>query len=227
MNPSKVIKFNNSEDFEQIDITEGYQNAYRKISQDNKVDISRKLREKLYPDGVEKITYSPQTESIYYYNTDQTESTHQLQWELFEDRGATVETKLISNLMEIDEIKQDFDTITKEEKQIDYMPLDSIIQKIAEFVKSYGEKAFRYRNNTNQNEKCKFYRFQRINHLEEVILFTSDGHLVLNRFDNDDNIIQKNIRNMNRTIICWYYEGLLRIRRLEEKQKTYLRRSKI
>ncbi len=213
-----------SESFEQIDITEGYQTAYRKISEENGVTISNKVKEKIYPDGVMKVTYSPQTESIYYYGDGQSDSDHKLKWEVFEDRGAIIETKLIENLIEIDEIKLDFDKITQEEKQIGYMPLDAIINKISEYVKIYGKKAFRHRVDSKQNEKCKTFRFKRANHTEEITLFSSDKHLFLRRFENDDKVHQKNVKNMNRTIVCWYYEGLLRMRRLDEKQKKYLRK---
>ena len=147
-----------------------------------------------------------------------------MKWDIFEDRGAIIETKLIENLIEIDEIKLDFDKITQEEKQIGYLPIDEIIEKISEFVKIFGEKAFRYRVDLEQNEKCKAFRFKRANHTEEITLFSSDKHLVLRRFENDDKVQQKTIRNMNRTIVCWYYEGLLRMRRLDEKQNKYLRK---
>lgn len=210
--------------FEQIDITEGYQTAYRKITEENGVIISSKVKEKIYPDGVLKVTYSPQTESIYYYGDGKSDSDHKLKWEVFEDRGAIIETKLIKNLVEIDEIKLDFDKITQEEKQIEYMPLDAIISKISEYVKIYGEKAFRHRVDLEQNEKCKTFRFKRAKHTEEITLFSSDKHLVLRRFESDDTVNQKNVRSMNRTIVCWYYEGLLRMRRLDEKQKKYLRK---
>lgn len=212
--------------FEQIDITEGYQTAYRKISEETGVIISNKVKEKIYPDGVMKVTYSPQTESIYYYNDGQSDSDHKLKWDIFEDRGAIIETKLIENLIEIDEIKLDFDRITQEEKQIGYMPIDEIIEKISAFVKLFGEKAFRYRVDLKQNEKCKAFRFKRANHTEEITLFSSDKHLILRRFEKDDKVHQKTIRNMNRTIVCWYYEGLLRMRRLDEKQNKYLRKFK-
>lgn len=215
---------NSSARFEQIDITDGYQTAYRKISEETGVVISNKVKEKIYPEGVMKITYSPQTESIYYYGGGQSDSDHKLKWDIFEDRGAIIETKLIENLIEIDEIKIDFDKITQEEKQIGYMPIDEIIEKISEFVKIYGEKAFRYRVDLKQNEKCKVFRFKRANHTEEITLFSSDKHLVLRRFENDDKVHQKTVRNMNRTIVCWYYEGLLRMRRLDEKQNKYLRK---
>ena len=213
--------------FEQIDITEGYQTAYRKISEKNGVIISNKVKEKIYPDGVMKVTYSPQTESIYYYGDGKSASDHKLKWEVFEDRGAIIETKLIENLIEIDEIKLDFDKITQEEKQLGYMSLDAIIKKIGEHVKIYGEKGFRYRVDSKQNEKCKTYRFKRANYTEEITLFSSDNHLVLRRFENDDKVHQKNVRNMNRTIVCWYYEGLQRMRRLDEKQKKHLRKIEI
>ncbi|MCK4895892.1 MAG: hypothetical protein KAS47_03735 [Candidatus Heimdallarchaeota archaeon] len=215
---------NTSTRFEQIDITDGYQTAIRRISDETGVVISNKVKEKIYPEGVKKITYSPQTESIYYYNDNLSVSEHKLKWEIFEDRGAIIETKLIENLKEIDEIKLDLDKIAHEEKQIEYMPIDEIIEKISEFVKTYGEKALRYRVDLEQNEKCKAFRFYRVNHTEEITLFSSDKHLVLRRFENDDKVHQKNVRSMNRTIVCWYYEGLLRMRRLDEKQKKYLRK---
>ncbi len=215
---------NSSARFEQIDITEGYQTAYRKISEETGVTISNKVKEKIYPEGVMKITYSPQTESIYYYNDTLSGSNHKLKWEIFEDRGAIIETKLIENLIGIDEIKLDFDKITQEEKQIGYLALDEIIEKISEFVKIYGEKAFRYRIDLKQNEKCKVFRFNRANHTEEITLFSSDKYLVLRRFENDDIVHQKNVKSMNRTIVCWYYEGLLRMSRLDKKQKKHSRK---
>lgn len=215
---------NSSARFEQIDITDGYKTAIRKISEETDVVISNKVKEKIYPEGVMKITYSPQTESIYYYNDNLSASEHKLKWEIFEDRGAIIETKLIENLIEIDEIKLDLDKITQEEKQMGYMALDEIIEKISEFVKIFGEKAFRYRVDLKQNEKCKAFRFKRANLTEEITLFSSDKHLVLRRFENDDKVHQKTVRNMNRTIVCWYYEGLLRMRRLDEKQSKYLRK---
>ncbi|MHA1346519.1 MAG: hypothetical protein ACTSVO_11775 [Candidatus Heimdallarchaeaceae archaeon] len=210
--------------FEQVDITEGYHTAYRKISEENGIVISNKVKDKIYPEGVMKITYSPQTESIYYYSNSQSSSDHKLKWEIFEDRGATIETKLIENLIAVDEIKLDLDKITQEEKQIGYMPLEEIIGKISDFVKIYGEKAFRYRINSDLSEKCKIFRFKRAYQTEEITLFTSDKHLILQRFENDDKVHQKNVRSMNRTIVCWYYEGLLRMRRLDEKQKKHLRK---
>ncbi len=215
---------NSSARFEQIDITEGYQTAIRKISEETGVVISNKVKEKIYPEGVIKITYSPQTESVYYYNDNLSGSENKVKWEIFEDRGAIIETKLIENLIEIDEIKLDFDKITQEEKQMEYMPLDEIIEKISEFVKIYGGKAFRYRVDSQQNEKCKVFRFNRANHTEEITLFSTDKHLVLRRFEKDDKVHQKTVRSMNRTILCWYYEGLLRMSRLDEKQKKYLRK---
>ncbi|MHA1592462.1 MAG: hypothetical protein ACTSUP_08330 [Candidatus Heimdallarchaeaceae archaeon] len=213
-----------STSFEQIDITEGYQTAYRITSEESGVVISNKVKEKIYPEGVMKITYSPQTESIYYFRDNLSVSDYKLKWDIFEDRGAIIETKLIKNLIEIDEIKLDLDKITQEEKQIGYMALDEIIEKITEFVKIFGEKAFRYRVDLKQNEKCKAFRFKRANHTEEITLFSSDKHLVLRRFENDDKVHQKNVRSMNRTIVCWYYEGLLRMKRLDEKQNKYLRK---
>jgi len=215
---------NSSARFEQIDITEGYKTAIRKISEQTGVVISNKVKDKIYPEGVMKITYSPQTESIYYYKDNLSGSDHKLKWEIFEDRGAIIETKLIENLTEIDEIRLDFDKITQEEKQMGYMPLDAIIRKISEYVKIYGEKAFRHRVDSKQNEKCKTFSFKRANYTEEITLFSSDNHLVLRRFENDDKVHQKNVRNMNRTIVCWYYEGLQRMRRLDEKQKKHLRK---
>ena len=213
-----------SASFEQIDITKGYQTAYRKISEEIGVVISNKVKEKIYPEGVMKITYSPQTESIYYFRDNLSVSDYKMKWDIFEDRGAIIETKLIKNLREIDEIKLDLEKITQEEKQISYMALDEIIEKITEFVKIFGEKAFRYRVDFKQNEKCKAFRFKRANHTEEITLFSSDKHLVLRRFENDDKVHQKNVKNMNRTIVCWYYEGLLRMKRLDEKQNKYLRK---
>ncbi|MBY8999503.1 MAG: hypothetical protein KGD64_01175 [Candidatus Heimdallarchaeota archaeon] len=211
--------------FEQIDITEGYQIAYRQIIDESGDNISNKIKEKIYPDGIKRVTYSPQTESVYYYEDDRLVTNRGMKWEIFEDRGATIETKLIKNLTQITEIKLDFDTITKEEKQFGYMHIDDIIEEISEFVKTNGFKAIRYRADKKQQLRCRIYRFQRSNHTEEIILFAEDKHLVLRRFENGDSAQQKNIRNMNKTIVCWYYEGLLRMRRLEEKQKKYLRKT--
>ena len=65
------------------------------------------------------------------------------------------------------------------------------------------------------------YKFQRTSMAEEIVVFASDSHLVLNREEEDDVVHQRVMKHMNRTVISWYYEGLLRIRRLEEKQKRY------
>ena len=61
---------------------------------------------------------------------------------------------------------------------------------------------------------------------EEIVLFDEDKHLILNREDQDGNIHQRVIRYMNRTVISWYLEGLLRLKRLEDKQKLYLSKIK-
>ena len=210
--------------FDQIDITEGYQSAYRKISLESRENIPRKIKSKLYPEGVKKITYSPQTESIYYYVGENKDSVSQFSWDIFEDRGAILETELIENLIEIDELKRDYDIISTEEKQIEYMTTDEVIDAICNFVKNHGSNAYRYRADIKIDEKCKIYGFQRAKNTEELVLFLHDRYLILRRFEKDNQILQKPIKSMNRTIICWYYEGLLRMKRLEEKQSKFTKK---
>ena len=57
---------------------------------------------------------------------------------------------------------------------------------------------------------------------EEIVLFASDRQIVLNREDDEGNVLQKALKYMNRTVLCWYFEGLLRLKRLEKKQQKYL-----
>ena len=188
----------------------------------NKENLSPNLKDKIYPKGIKKITYSPQTESVYYYETEKiTNGATKNSWELFEDRGAIVESKLIEQLSEVEQIKQDFEQINKEEEQIEDMKNGELVSAIVEYINRHGEKAYRYRIDKGTKEKCMIFRFQRTSMIEEIIVFASDTHLVLNREEDDDIIHQRVMKHMNRTVVSWYYEGLLRIRRLEEKQKRY------
>ncbi len=56
---------------------------------------------------------------------------------------------------------------------------------------------------------------------EEIVLFFTDKHIILNREDAEGNTHQRAMKYMNRTVVSWYYEGLLRIKRLKDKQKVY------
>ena len=211
----------NINDIEQIDITQRYLDAFNSVIRNQK-DLSPNLKEKIYPPGIKKITYSPQTESVYYYETEKINNTIvKNTWELFEDRGALVESKLIEQLSEVEPIKHDFDVINKEEEQIEIMKNGELIAAIIDHINESGEKAFRYRIDKGTKEKCMVIRFQRTSMAEEIIVFGSDNHLVLNREEEADIIHQRVMRYMNRTVVSWYYEGLLRIRRLEDKQKKY------
>ena len=62
----------NNEDssFEQIDITEGYLDAINNIEEKIETVLTPNVKENIHPEGVQKVTYSPQTESIYYYKSE-------------------------------------------------------------------------------------------------------------------------------------------------------------
>lgn len=217
-------KENNKESsFEQIDITEGYLDAIKNIASKAESALTPNVKEKIYPEGVQKVTYSPQTESIYYYKSENTVSNlYRRSWELFEDRGAHIENELIEKLREIKEIGDDLEAISSEEKQIDEMRNGEILDAIINFLKVDGSKAYRFRIDKGAKEKCKIYSFQRANMKEEIVLFSSDRQIVLNREDDTGNIHQKALKYINRTVLCWYFEGLMRMKRLEKKQQKYL-----
>jgi len=184
--------------------------------------ITPNLKEKIYPAGVAKITYSPQTESVYYYKTENINlSLSTKPWELFEDRGAVVESQLIEQLVDIDVIKHDFQTINKEDEQIEFMLNGELIISIEDFLLVNGSKAFRYRIDKGEKEKCSIIRFERTSMKEEIVLFFTDKHIILNREDDEGNTHQRAMKYMNRTVVSWYYEGLLRIKRLKDKQRVY------
>jgi hypothetical protein len=209
--------------FEQIDITEGYLDAIKNIENTTDYVLTPNVKEKIYPEGVQKITYSPQTESIYYHKSENIlNSLYSKSWELFEDRGALIENKLIEELREIKEIGDDLEAIASEEKQIDEMRNGELLESIINFIKVDGAKAYRFRIDRGEKEKCKIFSFQRANMKEEIVLFTSDRQLFLNREDDSGNVLQKTLKYMNRTVLCWYFEGLLRLKRLEKKQQRYL-----
>ncbi|MEE9409574.1 MAG: hypothetical protein V3V41_01450 [Candidatus Heimdallarchaeota archaeon] len=211
--------------FKQIDITNGYKKALEKIIHDKNDNLTPNIREKIYPSGVQKITYSPQTESIYYYENEEDKLTSRKKsWDIFEDRGALVESKLIENLAEIKEIKEDYRKISKEEKLIEDMQNGEIIDAIMVFVKKNGSKGYRCRQDSGAKQKCRICSFQRANVLEEIILF-SDKYLVLERSEGTKQPLQKAMKYINRTVIAWYYEGLLRMQRLDEKQRKYFRKT--
>jgi len=208
--------------YEQIDITEGYVKAYESVSEESKHRLSPNLKEKIYPEGVKKVTYSPQTESVYYYKTkSRTDTLYSKHWEIFEDRGALVESQLIEQLIDIAIIKEDFQTISKEEERIEEMLNGKLIESIEEFLLIYGSKAFRYRIDKGEKEKCSLVQFERTSIKEEIVLFFTDKHIVLNREDDEGNTHQRAMKHMNRPIVSWYFEGLLRIKRLRDKQKVY------
>ena len=208
--------------YEHIDITEGYVKAFECISEESKHRLSPNLKEKIYPEGVKRVTYSPQTEAVYYYKTDnRTDVPYSTHWEIFEDRGALVESRLIEELIDIDVIKEDFQEISKEEERIEEMLNGELITSIEDFLLVYGSKAFRYRIDKGEKEKCSLVRFDRTSIKEEVVLFFTDKHMVLNREDEEGNTHQRVMKHMNRQVVSWYYEGLLRIKRLKEKQKKY------
>ena len=217
-------KDNNEESsFEQIDITEGYLDAIKNIENATDFELTPNVKEKIYPEGVQRITYSPQTESIYYHKTENIlNNLHSKSWELFEDRGAHIENKLIEKLREIKEIGDDLETISSEEQQIDEMRNGELLDAIITFLKTDGSKAYRFRIDKGEKEKCRIFSFQRANMKEEIVLFASDRQIVLNREDDEGNVLQKALKYMNRTVLCWYFEGLLRLKRLEKKQQKYL-----
>jgi len=212
--------------FDQIDITSGYKEAFEKTVQETNENLTPSIREKIYPSGVQRVTYSPQTESVYYYKNNTGKNKHSLKqktWDIFEDRGALVENKLIQNLTKIEEIKEDYKKISKEEEKIEDMQNGEIIGAIVNFVKKYGSKGYRIRKDTGAKQKCQICSFQRSNVLEEIILF-SDRYIVLERIERGRQPYQKVMKNINRTVVSWYYEGLLRMERLDTKQKKYFRR---
>ncbi|MHA1667715.1 MAG: hypothetical protein ACTSUR_03570 [Candidatus Heimdallarchaeaceae archaeon] len=212
----------------QIDITENYKKAFEQISAEKKDSLTPKVKEKIYPKNVSKITYSPQTETVYYYtNNEEDEMSESKTWEIFEDRGALIENHLITNLIEIEEIKEDFEKIVEEERHIQELRNGELLEFISEFIKNYGSKAYRYRQDTATNEKCKIYQFSRANLTDEIILFTSDKLLVISRKSENGDYFQKPLKYMNRTVLSWYYEGLLRMKRLQEKQEYFFRRRSI
>lgn len=208
--------------YEQIDITEGYVKACKSVFDESRNHLTPNLKEKVYPAGVTKITYSPQTESVYYYKTSSIKFPLSTKpWKLFEDRGAVVESQLIEQLVDIDVIKHDFQTINKEDEQIEFMLNGELITSIEEFLLVNGSKAFRYRIDKGEKEKCSIIRFERTSMKEEIVLFFTDKHIILNREDDEGNTHQRTMKYMNRTVVSWYYEGLLRIKRLRDKQRVY------
>ena len=216
----------NFSSFEQIDITQSYLKAFDSVIGSDQNNLSPNLKEKIYPAGVKKITYSPQTEAVYYFESEK--ANHSLiknTWELFEDRGAVVESRLIECLSEVESIKQDYEIINKEEAQIEEMKTDELIATIIDYVNNYGEKAFRYRMDKGTKEKCMIFSFHRTMMTEEIIVFGSDSYLVINREEKEDMIHQRVMKYMNKTVLGWYYEGLLRTKRLETKQKKYIQKS--
>ncbi len=214
--------------FDQIDITSGYKEAFEKTVQEANENLTPNIREKIYPSGVQKVTYSPQTESVYYYKNNSEKTKNHIQqktWDIFEDRGALVENKLIKNLTKISEIKEDYNQINKEEEKIEDMQNGEIIDAIIDFVKKYGSKGYRIRQDTGAKQKCQICSFQRANVLEEIILF-AERYVVLERIESGNQPYQKIMRNINRTVVSWYYEGLIRMQRLDSKQQKYFRRIK-
>ncbi|MHA2357343.1 MAG: hypothetical protein ACXABK_01055 [Candidatus Heimdallarchaeaceae archaeon] len=212
--------------YEQIDITDGYVEAFKEVSADSKTSITPNLKEKIYPEGVKKITYSPQTESIYYFKSDGITSHYPKSWELFEDRGALIESKMIENLKKIKAISEDYEAISHDELLIKDMRNVELLEAIINFIKSNGSKAYRYRIDKGTKEKCKIFSFMRANLMEEIVFFGSDQQLFLNREVDADRVHQKAMKYMNRTVLSWFYEGLLRMKRLETKQKKYLAKIK-
>lgn len=213
--------------FEQIDITKDYFEACERILDKDESLLSPNVKKKIYPRDVKKITYSPQTEAVYYYKSRNIKDLEKGRiWDLFEDRGAHVESKLIEELKTIKEIERDYRTITKEEEQLEIMKNGELVQAIIDFMKKYGSKTNRYRIDKGEEEKCRVFNFHRANLKEEIILFLTDKRLIINREEESGNVLQKAIKYMNRTVIRWYYEGLLRIKRLEDKQKIFFRKLK-
>ncbi|MHA1198956.1 MAG: hypothetical protein ACTSQF_06345 [Candidatus Heimdallarchaeaceae archaeon] len=226
MKSLKAEYHDDGSDFEQIDITQSYLEAFNSVIDDQEI-LSPNLKEKIYPNGIKKITYSPQTESVYYYETEKINNTTiKNTWEIFEDRGASVESRLIEQLSDVDPIRHDFNLINKEEEEIEDMKNGELVTAIIEHINSNGEKAYRYRIDKGTKEKCMIFRFQRTLMVEEIIVFGSDTHLVLNREEEEEEeegmVHQRVMKYMNRTVVSWYYEGLLRIKRLEDKQKKYI-----
>jgi len=213
-------------DYEQIDITDGYLEAFKQVSTDSKTTITPNLKAKIYPEGVKKITYSPQTESIYYFKSENLASHYPKSWELFEDRGALIESKLIENLKKIKAIGEDFDAISHDELLIKDMRNGELLKAIISFIRSHGSKAYRYRIDKGTKEKCRIYSFMRANMMEEIVFFSSDQQLFLNREIDDKRVHQKALKYMNRTVLSWYYEGMLRMKRLETKQNKYIAKIK-
>jgi hypothetical protein len=122
----------------------------------------------------------------------------------------------------VDQIRQDFEQISKEEEEIEIMKNGELVQAMIEHINNHGEKAYRYRIDKGTKEKCMIVKFQRTAMVEEIVVFASDSHLVLNREEEEDVVHQRVMKHMNRTVISWYFEGLLRIKRLNEKQKKYI-----
>ena len=98
---------------------------------------------------------------------------------------------------------------------------EELIESVEEFLLIHGSKAFRYRIDKGEKEKCSIIRFDRTTIKEEIVLFFTDKHIILNREDDEGNTHQRAMKYMNRTIVGWYYEGLLRIKRLKDKQRVY------
>ena len=98
-----------------------------------------------------------------------------------------------------------------------------IIEAIIDFVKKYGSKGYRIRQDTGTKQKCQICSFQRANVLEEIILFP-ERYIVLERIESGSQPYQKAMKSINRTVVSWYYEGLLRMQRLDTKQRKYFRR---
>ena len=191
---------------------------------------SKKLIEETDPqlteEGVQKITYSPQTESIYYFKSENIAAHYPMSWELFEDRGAVIESKLIENLKKIKAIGEDFEAISHDELLIKDMRNGELLEAIISFIRSNGSKAYRYRIDKGTKEKCRIFSFMRANLMEEIIFFGSDQQLFLNREVDNSRVHQKAMKYMNRTVLSWFYEGMLRMKRLETKQKKYIAKIK-
>lgn len=223
----KKEKTKENASFEQIDITKDYFEACERILDKDSTLLSPNVKKKIYPQDAKKITYSPQTEAVYYYKSKNTKDLAKGRiWDLFEDRGAHIESILIEELKAIKEIERDYKTITKEEEQLEIMRNGELIEAIIDFMKKYGSRTNRYRIDKGEEEKCRIFNFHRANLKEEIIFFLTDKHLIINREEVGGNVLQKAIKYMNRTVIRWYYEGLLRLKRLEDKQKLFFRKLK-
>jgi len=213
--------------FEQIDITKDYFEACERILDKDESMLSPNVEKKIYPKDVKKITYSPQTEAVYYHKNKDTKDLEKGRvWDIFEDRGAHVESKLIEELKSIKEIEQDYTLITKEEEQLEIMKNGELVEAIINFMKKCGSRTTRYRIDKGEEEKCRVFNFLRANLKEEIVFFFTDKHLIINREEESGNIHQRAIKYMNRTVIRWYYEGLLRLKRLDDKQKLFYRKLK-